>query len=45
MNAARNGKEVTTVVELQARFDEEANILWGNKLLDEGVKVIYGVRD
>ena len=43
MNAARNGKTVTTVVELQARFDEEANMLWGNKLLDEGVKVIYGV--
>ncbi len=43
MNAVRNGKEVTTVVELQARFDEEANILWGNKLRDEGVKVIYGV--
>lgn len=43
MNAVRNGKHVTTVVELQARFDEEANILWGNKLRDEGVKVIYGV--
>ena len=43
LNAVRNGKTVTTVVELQARFDEEANIEWGNKLLDEGVKVIYGV--
>lgn len=43
LNAVRNGKDVTTVVELQARFDEEANIQWGNKLLDEGVKVIYGV--
>jgi polyphosphate kinase len=43
LNARRNGKKITTIVELQARFDEEANILWGNKLLDEGVKVIYGV--
>lgn len=43
LNAVRNGKYVTTVVELQARFDEEANILWGNKLREEGVKVIYGV--
>jgi len=43
LNAVRNGKQVTTVVELQARFDEEANIIWCNKLLDEGVKVIHGV--
>jgi polyphosphate kinase len=43
LNAARNGKRITTIVELQARFDEEANIIWGNRLLDEGVKVIYGV--
>jgi polyphosphate kinase len=43
LNAVRNGKDVTTVVELQARFDEEANIHWGTKLLAEGVKVIYGV--
>lgn len=43
LNAVRNGKKVTTVVELQARFDEENNILWGNKLMEEGVKVIYGV--
>jgi polyphosphate kinase len=43
LNAVRNGKKVTTVVELQARFDEEANILWGNRLREEGVKVIYGV--
>lgn len=43
LNAVRNGKEVTTIVELQARFDEEANILWGNKLRQQGVRVIYGV--
>jgi len=43
LNAVRNGKSVSTVVELQARFDEEANIFWGNKLMNEGVKVIYGV--
>jgi polyphosphate kinase len=43
LNAVRNGKKVTTVLELQARFDEEANIYWGNRLHEGGVKVIYGV--
>lgn len=43
VNAARNGKEVTVVIELQARFDEEANLNWSNLLHEEGVKVIYGV--
>jgi polyphosphate kinase len=43
INAIKNGKQVTVVVELQARFDEEANIRWANKLQDEGAKIIYGV--
>jgi polyphosphate kinase len=43
INAAKNGKQVTAVVELQARFDEEANIYWSNKLQEEGAKIIYGV--
>lgn len=42
-NAVKNGKDVTVVVELQARFDEEANIYWANQLQEEGAKVIYGV--
>jgi polyphosphate kinase len=42
-NAARNGKKVTVLIELQARFDEENNIFWSNKLQEEGVNVIHGV--
>jgi len=43
MNAARNGKFVTVFMELQARFDEEANIFWTERLRDEGVKVIHSI--
>ncbi|MBL0327982.1 MAG: polyphosphate kinase 1 [Bacteroidetes bacterium] len=43
INALKNGKEVTAVIELQARFDEEANIYWSDKLQEEGANVIYGV--
>lgn len=41
--AARNGKKVTAVVELLARFDEESNIKWSKRMQEEGVNVIYGV--
>lgn len=43
INAARNGKYVTVFMELQARFDEEANIYWTERLREEGVKVIHSI--
>ena len=42
-NAVRNGKKVTVVIELRARFDEEANLEWKEKLEEAGVKVLIGV--
>lgn len=42
-NAVRNGKQVTVVLELRARFDEEANLEWKDELEEAGVKVLLGV--
>ena len=43
MNAARNGKKVTVVIELLARFDEASNISWSKLMQDAGIHVIFGV--
>lgn len=45
INAAKNGKKVNCLLELKARFDEQANIFWTNRLEDEGIEVNYGMLD
>lgn len=45
VNAVRNGKDVTVVLELQARFDEENNLFWSERMREEGAKVLYGPED
>ncbi|MBS1948535.1 MAG: polyphosphate kinase 1 [Bacteroidetes bacterium] len=43
INAVRNGKQVTVMLELRARFEEEANLEWKIRLEEEGVKVLIGI--
>ena len=43
INACLNGKEVTVVLELTARFEEAQNIYWARKLEEVGAKVMYGI--
>jgi polyphosphate kinase len=44
INALRNGKKVTVVIELQARFDEDSNIYWSKKLEEEGAIILFGIK-
>lgn len=45
LNAVRNGKQVTVMLELKARFDEEANLKWKERLEEEGIRVLVGFPD
>lgn len=45
IEAAKNGKETIAIVELRAKMDEQNNIQWAKKLIDAGVKVVYGIPD
>lgn len=45
INAVRNGKQVVVMLELRARFDEEANLEWKERLEEEGVRVLIGIPD
>ena len=45
VNAVRNGKQVTVMLELTARFDEEANLEWRDRLEEEGVNVLIGIQN
>jgi polyphosphate kinase len=44
LNAVNNGKEVVVIFEIQARFDEENNLYWAERMKEQGAKVIYGVQ-
>ncbi len=43
ISAAKNGKKVTVFVEVKARFDEENNLIWGQKMEEAGIRIIYSI--